>query len=66
MMKWIDIELPQEAVGIISSSHSECCRYCIKRRGQYKYVLFVDGIAESSHETLELAKAEAEQMKVAA
>lgn len=65
-MKWTDIELQQEAVGIISSSHSQCCRYCIKRRGQYKYVLFVDGVAESSSETLEQAKAEAERIKRAA
>lgn len=65
-MKWTDIEIPSEAVGTISASHSSCCRYCIKRRGQYRYVLFVDGIAESSHETLELAKAEVEQMKAAA
>lgn len=65
-MKWTDIEIPSEAVGTISAAHSSCCRYCIKRIGQYRYVLFVDGIAESSHETLELAKAEAEQMKVTA
>lgn len=65
-MKWTDIEIPSEAVGTISAAHSSCCRYCIKRRGQYRYVLFVDGIAESSHETLELAKSEAEQMKVVA
>lgn len=65
-MKWNDIELPQEAVGKISASHSDCCRYCIKRRGQFNYVLFIDGIAVSSHgqhETLEQAKAEAERIK---
>lgn len=66
MMKWTDIEIPSEAVGKISAAHSQCCRYYIKRKGQYKYVLFVDGIAESCHETLDLAKAEAERMKVAA
>lgn len=62
-MKWTDIEIPSEAVGTISAAHSSCCRYCIKRRGQYKYVLFVDGVAESSSETLEQAKAEAERIK---
>lgn len=65
-MKWTDIEIPSVALGKISASHSDCCRYYIKHRGQYRYVLFVDGIAESSHETLELAKAEAERLKRAA